>query len=524
MCAGNTFANIIDQIGGKMKQLLNIVAKKAFISSVLFIFEIVTLFIVMIFLEKTFITFWSVIYILNLLTIFAIVNSKKLNNAFKISWIFISYLLPGVGAILFFIFGNKQTNRKLKKKFEDKNHKSTTSLNFENLLSNLEINPNCLQMMQWILNVTGQPTYGNTETRFLNSGETYFKSLIFDLKNAKKSIYLEFFIINPGYMWNEIVNILIEKANQNLDIRLIYDDFGTLTTLPKKYDSYLNKLKIKTQVFNRIKLRINSFMNNRDHRKIVIVDNKISYTGGINIADEYINKVSRFGYWQDSAVRIEGCATESFTKLFLNMWKHLSNEPINENKLKQPAILSLKNGLVLPFGDSPINKNRLNSTIYLKIITSAKKYVYIQTPYLIMDEQLTNAIVCAAQSSVKMIIVTPHIFDRFYVHAITQESYSKLIKAGVEIFEYTPGFLHSKMIISDDEVAILGTANFDYRSLYMQFENSVWMYKTKAIVEMIANFKDILQKSQKISIQNCENVKLSRKFLNAFIKPFITFF
>lgn len=502
-----------------MKKLFNIMTKRAFISSMLFIVEIITLTAFMIMLEKNFINFWLVVYIVNIISSFTIVNFK-LNNAFKISWLVLVILLPIVGAILFLIFGKKQT---LKKTSTLINLNNDPTLSFEKIFENSNISNNCLKIMQWTYNVTHQPTYSNTETTFLNSGEVYLKNLLIDLKQAKKSIYLEFFIICTGYMWSEILNILLEKAKNGVDVRLIYDDLGTVATLPKNYDKWLNQFDIKTKIFNKIKFKINSFMNNRDHRKIVIIDNNISYTGGINIADEYINKKKRFGFWQDSALKIKGPATQTFTELFLNMWHNLTHEPLNLKNLVQNEKISVTNGLVMPFGDNPRNKTRLNNTIYLKIINNAKHYIYIQTPYLVMDEQLTNAIICAAQSCVKIIIITPHIFDKFYVHTITQDSYANLIESGVKIFEYSPGFIHSKMIIADDEIAVLGTANFDYRSLYMQFESSVLLYKTKSIKQMTDNFKQVLKKSKKISIDFCKKTNFFQKIFNFCLKPFITF-
>ncbi len=505
-----------------MKKFLNIISKKAFISSLLFILEMLVLSICMIILEKIFIAFWLTIYITNFITILIIVNSE-LTNAFKLSWTFLILILPGIGAILFYIFGKK---KKLINYYETSNlckKCDNVQIDYTELGKKLQIDGNYLKIMQWIYNLTNQPVYCNTKTTFLKNGEIYFQSLISDLKSAKKTIFLEFYIIKTGFMWNEIVNILIEKAANGVDVRLIYDDFGTLTTLPKNYDKFLNSLKIKTQIFNKIKLKLNSFMNNRDHRKIILIDNKISYTGGINIADEYINKIKRFGYWQDSAIKLEGSAVESFNLLFLNMWNFLLAKFISSKPLICSNKLNLDLGLVLPFGDNPVNKIRINSQIYLKIVTSAKKYVYIQTPYLIMDEKLTDAIIYSAQSNVKIVIITPHIFDKFYVHTITRNSYKKLIEAGVKIYEYTPGFIHSKMIISDDVVAVLGTANFDYRSLYMQFENGVFMYGTDCISQMKADFHEILKKSELITKQSCSQIKPFQKILNIVLKPFITF-
>ena len=505
-----------------MNRILNIITKKAFISLFIFLVEILILIIFVIALEKNFMTFWLINYILNIITAFSIVNSN-LSNAFKLTWVIGLILLPGIGTVLFFVFGRKPTTKKMKRVFQQTKINQNSILNFKSKFEQSSINPAYLQIMSWIWNISSQPTYDNTETKFFNSGESYFDSLITDLKAAKKSIFLEFFIICSGYVWNRIVEILEDKAAQGLDVRLIYDDFGSFINLPKNYDQKLNKLKIKTKIFNKIKLRINSFMNNRDHRKIVIIDNIISYTGGINLADEYVNKIKRFGHWQDSAIRIKGPATQSFTNLFLNMWCYLTNKPIEPNQSSQKELISLDNGLVLPFGDSPINKNRLHYTLYLKIINCAKKYVYIQTPYLVLDEHLTNALSCCAQSGVKVIIITPHIFDKVYVRTVTQSTYQNLINSGVEIFEYTPGFMHSKILISDDEVAVIGTANFDYRSLYMQFENSVLLYKTKAVVDMVKNFKDLLNKCEKITLEVYKKKSLINKILNIFLKPFATF-
>ena len=259
-----------------MKRILNIITKKAFISLFIFLVEILILIIFVIALEKNFMTFWLINYILNIITAFSIVNSN-LSNAFKLTWVIGLILLPGIGTVLFFVFGRKPTTKKMKRVFQQTKINQNSILNFKSKFEQSSINPAYLQIMSWIWNISSQPTYDNTETKFFNSGESYFDSLITDLKAAKKSIFLEFFIICSGYVWNRIVEILEDKAAQGLDVRLIYDDFGSFINLPKNYDQKLNKLKIKTKIFNKIKLRINSFMNNRDHRKIVIIDNIISY-------------------------------------------------------------------------------------------------------------------------------------------------------------------------------------------------------------------------------------------------------
>ncbi len=336
-------------------------------------------------------------------------------------------------------------------------------------------------------------------------------------------IFLELFIISPGKMWGEILNILIDKVKQNVDVRLIYDDFGTIASLPRGYDKHLQKFGIKCKIFNPIKPRFEAIMNNRDHRKMIVIDGEIAYTGGVNFADEYINEVERFGFWQDCGIKLKGEAVTSFVILFLNMWNYLTGE-FNFYEDFLPEKFEVKNdGLVMPFGDNPVNSYYLNDSIYLKIVTRAEKYVYIQTPYLIIDDKLTSSLVFAAQSGVEVVIVTPNIYDKFYVHAVTRSSYKRLIESGVKIYEFTPGFIHSKVIISDNMVGVLGTANFDFRSLYLHFECSVWMYKTKALKQIYEDFKNIISKSKRVSLKECENRSVLEKILGFILKPFSSF-
>ena len=337
---------------------------------------------------------------------------------------------------------------------------------------------------------------------------------------------MEFFLISPGKMWGDILEILIKKIKEGVDVRLIYDDIGTIASIPRGYEKYLEQLGIRCKIFNPIIPKFEAIMNNRDHRKMVVIDGYIAYTGGVNIADEYINEIERFGFWQDCGVKLTGKAAFSFVVLFLNMWNYLSGESIStlsfeDYFLKDFSIES--DGLVMPFGDNPVSSFYLNDSIYLNIINRAKKYVYIQTPYLVIDDKLTNSLIFAAQSGVEIIIVTPNIHDKIYVHALTRNSYSRLIREGVKIYEFTPGFIHSKVIISDDVIGVLGTANFDFRSLYLHFECSVLMYKTNALKQIYEDFKIILEKSKRVSLKECEKRNIFEKILAFILKPFSSF-
>ena len=507
-----------------MKRLFNVVTKSSTTALVLLVLEIVISSIVVVFVfGGAFVIFGVVSYVFNILIIFLVVNSRS-NPAYKISWIFAVILLPLVGGVLYITFGKRRTVKKLKRKFVDARYVDFKCLDGnERFIKTLDIDPGCLQMIRWVFNVSRQPVYYCTQTMFLGSGNSYFKSLIKDLSLAQKSIFLEVFIISPGKMWGEILNILINKVKDGVDVRLIYDDFGTIASLPNGYSSYMNKLGIKCKVFNPIKPRFEAFMNNRDHRKMVVVDGRIAYTGGINFADEYINEIERFGFWQDCGVRLYGKAAISFVVLFLNMWNYLSDENLFFKDFIPNSFDVESDGFVMPFGDNPVNSYYLNDSIYLKMVTRAKKYVYIQTPYLIIDDKLTSSIIFAAQSGVEVIIITPSVYDKFYVHAVTRSSYKRLIKAGVKIYEFTPGFIHSKLIISDGIVGVLGTANFDFRSLYLHFECSVWMYKTKALSQMCEDFKLVMSRCEMVSLEECEKRSFFQKILGFVLKPFSSF-
>ena len=326
----------------------------------------------------------------------------------------------------------------------------------------------------------------------------------------KHYIYIEYFIINDGVMWRTILDILERKAKEGVDVRLIYDGFGCLTTLPNRYDKILQEKGIKCVIFNPFRPILNIVQNNRDHRKICVIDGKTGFTGGINLADEYINQKERFGHWKDTAVMLKGEAVWNMTVMFMHMWSVVngSRTPM-EHELHMPHRYHPEafeeDGFVQPYSDTPLDGEVLGENVYLNIINRARKYVYICTPYLIIDNEMMTALCLAAKSGVDVRIMTPGVPDKKMVFLLTQSYYEQLLEAGVRVYEYQPGFLHAKSFVCDDEIAVVGTINLDYRSLYLHFENGVWFYKNKVVADIFQDFKETLNYCDPINIEFCKN-------------------
>lgn len=381
---------------------------------------------------------------------------------------------------------------------------------------------------QYIANNTFLPVYNNTETKYFESGESFFKSLIEDLKNAKDFVFLEFFIISKGELWNNILEILKQKVRQGVEVRVIFDDVGSFKNLPFGYNKILEKLGIKCVVFNPIIPMLSLFHNNRDHKKIAIIDGKIAYTGGLNIADEYINKKVRFGHWKDTGIKIIGDATKSFTLMFLETW-HYFKDSSEDCSIYLNVMPLIKNdfhkGYVHPYLGDPMVENSIARDVYLNIINNANEFIYFSTPYLAVDQEFLLALTKASKRGVDVKIVTPHIPDKPYIFRVTESYYKTLINHGVNVYEYTPGFMHAKMIISDDKIATVGTVNFDYRSFYHNYECGVWLYDTNSITDIKSDFQNTINKSVKVDddfIKN--NINWFKRLLGELFKLFAPLF
>lgn len=361
--------------------------------------------------------------------------------------------------------------------------------------------------------------YKNTDVEFFPLGEDKFKAMLEELGKAEKFIFMEYFIIDEGYMWGEILKVLIEKAKNGVDVRVMYDGTCELNLLPPNYPKLLADVGIKAKPFTPFEPIVSSAYNNRDHRKILVIDGKVAFNGGVNLADEYINHIVRFGHWKDTAIMLKGDAVKSFTLMFLQMWNSTEEEAVYEPFISAECE-SVKDasGYVLPYADCPLDEDKAGETVYMDILNRAQSYVHIMTPYLILDGELENALKYAAQRGVDVKIILPGIPDKKVAYALAKSHYKALLNAGVKIFEYTPGFVHAKIFVSDDVKATVGTINLDYRSLYHHFECATYLYKVKCISDIEEDFQNTLSKCTEVTSKSISDEKLYYKVVGPLIK------
>jgi cardiolipin synthase len=453
------------------------------------------------------------------------VLNKKTNPAYKLSWIILILILPIFGGMFYIFFGRNKLTKQQRLKMKSIDDKMQSSLIPQKyILDELYLqNEAAANQSKYIQNYAFCPPYTNTVTEYLPSGEIKFQHLKDELKKAKHFIFLEYFIINEGLMWNSIFDILVEKASNGVDVRIIYDDIGSLFKLPYRYNKKLESIGIKCSVFNPLLFILSPRLNYRDHRKIAIIDGHTGFTGGINLADEYINKINRFGHWKDTAIMLKGDAVWNLTVMFLSIWDNLRGIEEDFNKFKNCISINIsknKNGYVQPFADNPLDNEAVGETVYLNLIYKAKKYVYITTPYLIIGNEMITALTSAAKGGVDIRLITPYIGDKKFVHEVTRSHYKFLIENGVRIYEYTPGFIHSKTYVSDDEYGVVGSINMDYRSLFLHFECGVWMYKTKTIIDMKKDFFSTLNRCKEITLKDIKKTRWPRKMLRLILRVF----
>ncbi len=446
------------------------------------------------------------IYVYHALQIISIVViiwliRKPDNPAYKISWIVVIFLLSPIGAVFYLLWGNTPLNRSRLAKIQpidmSKIEETIPSATRELCKRAPRHRRNC----QYLNDIAEMPVWKNTATEFFSLGEYMFDSMLIELRKAKRFIFMEYFIIDPGYMWDSILEILKEKADDGLDVRVMYDDMGCVSTLPPKYADELQRMGIRVVRFNRFVPMLNTYLNYSDHRKMCIIDGNVGYTGGINLADEYINRRERFGHWKDTGVKLTGSGVANMTVLFLQLWDFASKSVTENVEDYLPTVVAPSDGYVQAFADSPLDSFNVSETVFMNIISSATKYVYITSPYLTLDNEMITALCTAAQSGVDVRIVTPGIPDKKYVYELTRSYYAQLIRAGVRIYEYTPGFLHAKMIVSDDDVAIVGTINMDFRSFYLHFECGTVFYRSSIVEKVRADIIETIGQSNEIDEQ-----------------------
>ncbi len=471
--------------------------------------------------------FAGVVRGLSLLIVLVILN-RRVSSSYKLAWTLLILALPLVGFAIYLMFGNSRVAKKTREQFRAVRRMSEGARpeDPEDRAAIEEADPDAARQSRYLRDYADCPVYRSTETLYFPEGDDLYKVMIEELEKARHFIFMEYFIIDNGEMWGTILKILERKAHEGLDVRIIYDDVGCVGTLPAKFYKELRERGIKCEVFNPFRPIISVILNNRDHRKIMVIDGHTGFTGGINLADEYINRKQRFGHWKDTGIMLHGEAVWNFTVMFLQMWSAVTGtmDDLRMETLKKyhtdiwHAEAFEEDGFVQPYGDSPLDDETVGENVYLHIINNAQRYVHIFTPYLIIDEQMMTALCLAAKSGVDVRIVTPGIPDKRAIFQLSRSYYAQLIEAGVHIYEYMPGFLHAKCFVCDDEIATVGTVNLDFRSLYMHFECGVWMYRSSAVAQVREDLKNTIGLSKEINLEACISEKRIVRLLQSLLR------
>ncbi len=434
------------------------------------------------------------------------VISKDLNPEFKIGWIILILLLPVFGGLFYFCFGDKKPSKFLRKKMKSFHDEFRKDIVIDEIaLEEFRRQNNRAAMTSdYIRNTSDYPVYQNYCTEYFELGEVMFQRMCEELEQAKHFIFLEYFIMNEGTMWDTILEILVRKAEQGVEVRIMYDDIGCVALLPPGYQDFIENMgsNIQCVAFNPLVPFLSFVMNNRDHRKIMVIDGHTAFNGGINLSDEYINIGSQYGHWKDTGVMVKGPAVWNFTVMFLEAWRAYKQDDTDINNyrphLEELPDYDRTDGFVQPFCDTPLEDEPVAENAYIALINQALDYVYIFTPYMVIDNEMKTALCLAAKRGVDVRIVTPGIADKKIVNRLTKSNYPPLLKSGVRIYEYTPGFIHAKSYVCDDKFGVVGTINMDFRSLYLHFECGTFLYNTQAIQKLKQDCLDTFEVSREI--------------------------
>ena len=456
-----------------------------------------------------YIHFVYITYVLVSSSVVIAILNRPMDSSFKMAWIIPVLLIPIFGIILYVFVQVQFQTRALARRVNLSVEKTKPYLvqdpQVQKRLRAASVRGS--RLVDYMNHIAGFPVYENTAAKFFPLGEDMFEQLMEELKAAKHFIFMEYFIIDRGYMWDSILEVLRQKAAEGVEVRVMYDGMCCLMLLPYHYPQKLENMGIRCQMFSPIKPVLSTHQNYRDHRKVTVIDGHTAFTGGVNLADEYINRKERFGHWKDTAIKIEGDAVQSFTMMFLQMWNITERQPEDYAKYlteKQPGF-SRKDGYIIPYGDSPFDHENVGEEVYFHILNHAKKYVHIMTPYLILDNEMIDALTRAAKGGIEVQIIMPHIPDKPYAFYLAKTYYEELIAGGVEIYEYTPGFVHAKVFTSDDDTATVGSINLDYRSLYLHFECGVFIYRNPVVRDIEKDVQETLAKCQKVTMTEVRN-------------------
>lgn len=504
-----------------MKKILRFLISRVFWFSLLIVVQI-GIFAVILFNISSYSTYLYAAFVLFSLIIVIWLVAKDDNPSYKITWIILIMTLPAVGWFFYLKFGNKTLPHRYWEKIaaNEAAHPALFTAEEGDTAALLEQYPHHRVLTDYIRNISGFPAYGGTQVEYAPLGEDFFRQLMRELPKAKKFIFLEYFILEKGLMWDSVLEILRERAAAGVEVCVIYDDFGCIQRLSASYPKELAGFNIKAVPYNPMRPSMDPSLNYRDHRKICVIDGQVGFTGGINLADEYINKVERFGHWKDTSVLLRGAAVRSLTRMFLQQWTlNAGSDTLDRPEEEYLTARALPaQGYVQPYPDSPLDHFNVAENAYLHLIQRADHYVYITTPYLILDNEFVTTLKTTAESGVDVRIITPSHPDKWYVHMVSRSYYQTLIQSGVKIYEYQPGFIHAKMCLCDDEAAMVGTANLDYRSLYLHYENAVLLYHTPVLAEIKKDIEETLEKSRLITIEELRSKLRGTSALCALLK------
>ena len=449
--------------------------------------------------------------------------SCGVNPSYKIAWIVLILAFPVAGLTIYLLFGGNKISS-----YEHRKMQSIEAVTMQQLQQEEEplwelaaARTPAFNHARYLLSASGYPIYDDADATYFPSGESCYAAMLEELQKAEHYIFIEFFIIAQGKMWDPILQILREKAAAGVDVRVVYDDFGCITRLPMQYAKKLREMGIRAHAFNPYVPILSARLNNRDHRKLMIIDGRAAFTGGVNLADEYINELERFGRWKDCGILVRGKAVWSMTVMFLSLWGYVDRCEEDVSRFRVAcAEKQGGTGFLQPFADSPLDNEDVGATMLQSVISSAQERRWIMTPYLILDDKMTTALCVAAKTGVDVRIITPAIPDKWYVHAVTRANYEELTRAGVRIYEYTPGFIHSKVYLADSAQAVVGTVNLDFRSLYLHFEDAVYLCDTAANAQIEEDFVQTFPQCRAITYEQCRHVHLYQRILRALLRMF----
>ena len=493
-------------------------------ASLLILLQIAVVITLIYLLSVKFLWVYTLFEFLSILLVIVLI-CKKGNTYYKMTWVVFILAIPLFGGIIYLIWGGNRIFPHIKKRLQysqrDQNMYLVQNLHVESRLEYEDVHHS--RQSRYLRRESGYPVYSGTTTEYLSPGEVLFPRLLEELEAAEDYIFIEFFILAEGHMWDQVHRILKRKAAQGVKVKIIFDDFGSIMRQSKDFVTELRNNGIEVSVFNPLRPSVDIFMNNRNHRKIVVIDGKTAITGGFNIGDEYINHIKKHGYWMDSGLLLKGDAVTSFVVMFCNMWRFINSTDMNIRRYISHHSVPEAAGFVQPYCDGPLDSRNPGKGIYMQILNTAQRYVYITSPYLILDDEMLTALSLAAKSGIDVRIITPAMWDKWYVHPVTQYYYEDLLKAGVRIYEYTPGFMHSKLFVSDDRVATVGTVNLDFRSFYFHFECGVWMCSTPAVMDIKRQYIQLLKQSHEIKLTDWRRRPLRQKLKQSLFHMFAPF-